>query len=167
MNKFKGLLIDDEKDNYDTYARYMRGREIDVVPFFELPENVDEIYNIILNNDVDFVIIDKELGKQSVAYSGLDVLRMIRKNDREIYIMFLTNNDIGENMDELGEFDQIIKKKDFATEFDMIIKRLERGLSRELSFKMEREICEANRQRQIFLDKQIDILKEKLDSTGK
>lgn len=167
MSRFIGLLIDDSEENYNTYARFIISRDIDVLPFFDLPDNVDSLYNMVIEENVDFIIIDKELGEQAVNYNGLDVLKAIRKNDKEIYIIFLTNNDIGDDMKELGEFDQIIKKKNFATEFEMIIKRLERGLSRDLSIKMEREIEEANQQRQAFLDKQIDILKDKLDKMRK
>ena len=167
MSKFKGLLIDDNEENYGTYERYMRTRDIEVLPFFELPEDINVLYDMIIKNNVDFIIIDKELGQQSVDYNGLDVLNMIREKDGEIYIIFLTNNDIGDNMVQLGEFDQVIKKKNFATEFEMIIKRLERGISRDLSIKMEREIEMANEQRQKYLDTQIDILKKKLNNVRK
>lgn len=167
MSKFIGMLIDDSEENYNTYARFIMSRDIDVLPFFDLPDDVESLYDMIIEKNVDFIIIDKELGEQAVNYNGLDVLRAIRRKDKEIYIIFLTNNDIGNDMKELGEFDQIIKKKNFATEFEMIIKRLERGISRDLSIKMEREIEEANQQRQAFLDRQIDILKDKLDKMRK
>ena len=45
----------------------------------------------MIDQNVDFVIIDYDLGKQAVKYTGIDVLKNIREQDAEIYIIYLTN----------------------------------------------------------------------------
>ena len=49
-----------------------------------------------------------------MTYTGLDVLKEIRKQDNNIFIALLTSFDYDEYIDELGELDYAIKKQDFT-----------------------------------------------------
>ena len=109
-----------------------------MLPYENLPQDINEIYQKVIDQNVDFVIIDYDLGKQAVKYTGIDVLKNIREQDAEIYIIYLTNKDFVE--DHIGEFDQTVKKKELAKEIDNVVRRLTRALSRDLSLKNEREI---------------------------
>ncbi len=100
---------------------------------------------------MDFVIIDFNLGKQPVSYDGMDVLKYIRERDPEIYLIYLTSMDFSTEF--LPQFDQQIRKKDMHKEIDVIINRLNRAISRELSIKLEREI-----------DNNYKLLEEKIDA---
>lgn len=101
------------------------------------------------------------MGKQPVKYTGIDVLKNIRDQDAEIYIIYLTNKDFVE--DHIGDFDQTVKKKDFAKEVDNVVKRLVRALSRDLSLKNEREIENSYELQKKYLDARIAILKKQLE----
>lgn len=114
----------------------------------------------MIDQNVDFVIIDYDLGKQAVKYTGIDVLKNIREQDAEIYIIYLTNKDFVE--DHIGEFDQTVKKKELAKEIDNVVRRLTRALSRDLSLKNEREIENNYKLQKEYLDERIEALKEYL-----
>lgn len=160
MGEYLGLFIDDDERNFTSIERLLALKEIDLLPYDNLPENIDEIYQRILDEKVDFVIIDFDLGKQPVRYTGIDVLKSIRAQDSEIYIIYLTNKEFVQ--DHIGDFDQTIRKKEFANEIDNVVSRLVRALSRDLSLKYEREL-ELNYSLQAeYLDKRIELLKEKL-----
>ena len=161
MIKYIGLFIDDDVKNFESIKRLLSLRDIELLPFEDLPQDVNQIYNKIIDKNVDFVIIDYDLGKQRVAYSGIDVLKNIRQQDREIYIIYLTNKDFVE--DHIGDFDQTIKKKELNKEIDNVVKRLNRALSRDLSNKLEREIDNNYNMQKEYLDQRIKILKEHLD----
>ncbi|MCI9645619.1 MAG: hypothetical protein HFH40_02190 [Lachnospiraceae bacterium] len=121
---------------------------------------LNEIYRNVLDYNVDFIMIDYDLGKQPVKYTGIDVLKNIREQDAEIYIIYLTNKEFVE--DHIGDFDQTVKKKDFTKEVDNVVKRLVRALSRDLSIKNEREIENNYELQKKYLDNRIEILKKQL-----
>ncbi len=114
-----------------------------------------------MDKNVDFVIIDYDLGKQAVKYTGIDVLKSIREQDAEIYIIYLTNKDFVE--DHIGDFDQTVKKKDLAKEMDNVVKRLVRALSRDLAIKNERDIKMNYELQKKYLDDRIAMLKRQLE----
>ncbi len=160
MSKYVGLFIDDDEKNFESVRRLFMLKDIDLLPYEELPEDINNIYPKVLDNDVDFVIIDFDLGKQAVKYTGIDVLKNIREQDTEIYIIYLTNKDFVQ--DHIGDFDQTVKKKDFAYELDNVVSRLIRALSRDLSIKNEREIINSYDLQQRYLDDRIALIREKL-----
>lgn len=79
MDELIGLFIEDEAANVDVYTRLfaLEGLKLDCLD--KLPLTVDSYYDIILEKNVDFLIIDFHLEKQ-VTYKGIDVLREIRKH---------------------------------------------------------------------------------------
>lgn len=160
MSKYLGMFVDDDLRNYESIRRLFTLKGIDLLPYEKLPENIDDIYKKALDNSVDFIIIDYDLGKQAVKYTGIDVLKNIREQDAEIYIIYLTNKEFVE--DHIGDFDQTVKKKDFAKEVGNVVNRLVRALSRELSIKNEREIDSSYEIQKKYLDDRIALLKEQL-----
>lgn len=93
MDELIGLFIEDEAANVDIYTRLfaLEGLKLDCLD--KLPLTVDSYYDIILEKNVDFLIIDFHLEKQ-VTYKGIDVLREIRKHDSTIYAVLLTNYEL-------------------------------------------------------------------------
>lgn len=161
MSKYLGMFVDDDIKNFMSIRRLLTLKDIDLLPYGDLPTDINEIYQRALEHSVDFIIIDYDLGKQPVKYTGIDVLKNIREQDAEIYIIYLTNKDFVE--DHIGDFDQAVKKKNFAKEVDNVVKRLVRALSRDLSLKNEREIENSYELQKKYLDDRIAILKEQLE----
>lgn len=160
MSKYVGLFVDDDRRNFESIRRLFVLKDIDLLPYEDLPSDINDIYQRALDNNVDFVIIDFDLGKQAVKYTGIDVLKNIREQDAEIYIIYLTNKDFVQ--DHIGDFDQTVKKKEFAYEVDNVVSRLVRALSRDLSIKNERELNNSYDLQKKYLDERIALLKEKL-----
>ena len=102
MKKLKALYIEDQLDNIEIYGDYFRNNDFEVRTIQPLPKNIDEYYKYILKEEIDFVIIDNELKKQ-VTYTGLEVLKEIRKQDNNIFIVLLTSFDYYEYVNALGE----------------------------------------------------------------
>ena len=160
MNKYKGMFIDDDKKNFESIKRLLTLQDIELLPYEDLPSDINDIYQRVLDNNVDFLIIDFDLGKQAVKYTGIDVLKKIREQDAEIYIIYLTNKDFVQ--DCIGEFDQTVRKKEFAYEVDNVVSRLNRALSRDLSIKSERELNNSYELQKRALEERITLLREKL-----
>lgn len=151
MGQYLGMFVDDDIKNFTSIRRLLTLKDIDLLPYGDLPLDINEIYRNVLDYNVDFIMIDYDLGKQPVKYTGIDVLKNIREQDAEIYIIYLTNKEFVE--DHIGDFDQTVKKKDFAKEVDNVVKRLVRALSRDLSIKNEREIENNYELQKKYLDK--------------
>ena len=161
MSEYLGLFVDDDIKNFEAIRRQLALKNISLLPYEELPADIEDIYQRILDKNVDFVIIDYDLGKQAVKYTGIDVLKSIREHDAEIYIIYLTNKDFVE--DHIGDFDQTVKKKDLAKEMDNVVKRLVRALSRDLAIKNERDIKMNYELQKKYLDDRIAMLKRQLE----
>ena len=161
MSEYLGLFVDDDIKNFEAIRRQLALKNISLLPYEELPADIEDIYQRILDKNVDFVIIDYDLGKQAVKYTGIDVLKSIREQDAEIYIIYLTNKDFVE--DHIGDFDQTVKKKDLAKEMDYVVKRLVRALSRDLAIKNERDIKMNYELQKKYLDDRIAMLKRQLE----
>lgn len=161
MDKFLGLFIDDDEKNFKSIKRLFETKGVDLLPYEDLPLDVNQIYIKALNEKADFIIIDYDLGKQAVKYTGIDVLKNVREQDSEIYIVYLTNKDFIEEY--LGDFDQTVKKKDLAKDIDKVVNRLVRALSRDLSIKNEREIHARYELQKEYLDAKIELLKKQLE----
>jgi DNA-binding response OmpR family regulator len=129
--QIKGFYIEDDLSNIESYGRFFEDEGIQIIYEEILLPSPDDYYDLLCKVDADFVIIDNHLEKQGVKYDGFDVLRSIRKHDATIYILLLTNfsyNDKTSN--ELGEFDQTIKKDLFLDQFEEIITRVKRAVHR-------------------------------------
>lgn len=81
MNKYLGLFIDDDQKNFESIKRLFSLKNIQLLPYENLPQDINEIYQKVIDQNVDFVIIDYDLGKQAVKYTGIDVLKNIREQD--------------------------------------------------------------------------------------
>ena len=161
MSEYLGLFVDDDIKNFEAIRRQLALKNISLLPYEELPADIEDIYQRILDKNVDFVIIDYDLGKQAVKYTGIDVLKSIREQDAEIYIIYLTNKDFVE--DHIGDFDQTVKKKDLAKEMDNVVKRLVRAISRDIAIKNERDIKMNYELQKKYLDDRIAMLKRQLE----
>lgn len=156
----KGLLIEDDQDNIDSYTQRFKLHDIELVDVKVFPKSAADFWNIVCETNVDFIIIDNHLHKKSVQYEGLDVLNEIRKNDSEIYIVYLTCKGIDKT--KTSEFDLEIEKGNLDLEFKNVIQRIKRAYSRDIAYKFEREIDEIKLIQQNYYDEQLRILKEKL-----
>ena len=109
MSELKGLFIEDEVANIDVYTKLFSLEGLKLECIEKLPETTDGFYDIVLEKDVDFLIIDYHLDKQ-VTYKGIDVLREIRKHDSTIYAVLLTNYQLEDCADQFGDYDYELKK---------------------------------------------------------
>lgn len=148
MKILKGLFIEDDKSNIYVYTELLKSEGLELIYFDSLPNNLNEYYDFIIKNNIDFLIIDYHLDKQ-VPYKGIDVLKEIRKYDDTIYSILLTNYDLDNFKEEFGEYDYEIAKKEFSTQYKNIAEKIKRA-------------CEFRNQNQI--SKSID---EKINSDEK
>ncbi len=115
MKKLIGLYIEDEPKNitmlqawFELYSK----KEIELVGVDVFPQQLNEFYDIVIDKNIDFLIVDHELDKVPVSYKGIDVLKEIRKNDRNIYAILLTNFSLDNYREELGEYDFQLEKRE-------------------------------------------------------
>lgn len=113
MQTLTGLYIEDEPKN----ITLMKGRfslfpGIKLIGINTYPQTLERFYDYVVEQDVDFLLVDHELEKVSVEYKGIDVLREIRNHDNNIYAVLLTNYPLDDYKDELGEYDYQLNKKD-------------------------------------------------------
>ena len=155
----KGLYIEDDSDNIDSYTAIFRTQDIELIPVEQFPESPKGFWEIVIANNVDFIIIDNHLHKKKVAYKGLEILSEIRKVDSEIYVLYLTSKGFSPDDDYLSDFDQEIDKNDFSQEFPKIVQRIKRAASRELAYKLEREIETVQKEQEKYYDQRLEYLK--------
>ena len=111
MQTLTGLYIEDEPKNITLMqGRFSLFPGIKLLGIDRYPQTLNEFYNFVVENDVDFLLIDHELEKASVDYKGIEVLREIRSYDSNIYAVLLTNYPLGDYKDELGEYDYQLNK---------------------------------------------------------
>ncbi len=152
MKKLKALYIEDQLDNIEIYGDYFRNNDFEICTIQPLPKNIDDYYKYILKEEIDFVIIDNELKKQ-VTYTGLEILKEIRKQDNNIFIVLLTSFDYDEYVNALGELDYAIKKQDFGiNEARNLARKIKRAYQLGEEIKINNEI-----------DKEIEILNKRLN----
>ena len=123
MDELIGLFIEDEAANVDVYTRLfaLEGLKLDCLD--KLPLTVDSYYDIILEKNVDFLIIDFHLEKQ-VTYKGIDVLREIRKHDSTIYAVLLTNYELDDFADQFGDYDYELQKSEITSRYIELLKSI-------------------------------------------
>lgn len=126
MNELKGLFIEDEVANIDIYTKLFALEGLKLECIEKLPETVDSFYDIVLEKDVDFLIIDYHLDKQ-VTYKGIDVLREIRKHDSTIYAVLLTNYQLEDFADQFGDYDYELKKDAIVERYIDVAEKIKRA----------------------------------------
>lgn len=111
MRTLTGLYIEDEPKNITLMqGRFSLFPGIKLIGIDMYPRTLNEFYDFVVENDVDFLLIDHELEKASVDYKGIEVLREIRSHDDNIYAVLLTNYPLDDYKDELGEYDYQLNK---------------------------------------------------------
>lgn len=111
MQTLTGLYIEDEPKNITLMqGRFSLFPGIKLIGIDTYPQTLNKFYDFVVENDVDFLLIDHELEKASVDYKGIEVLREIRSHDGNIYAVLLTNYPLGDYKDELGEYDFQLNK---------------------------------------------------------
>lgn len=142
MKKLKALYIEDQPDNIEVFGDLFRKNDFEIYTIQPLPSDINQYYKYILKEEIDFIIIDNEL-KRQVTYTGLDVLKEIRKQDNNIFIVLLTSYDYDEYVDELGELDYAIKKQDFTIDAARnLSKKIKRAYQRGEEIKINNQIDE-------------------------
>ena len=158
MANFKGIYFDDDESNHTTYSRLFKKYNLELLTYEPLPERPEECYEQVLAKEVDFVVVDFDFSMKGLSYNGIDVVKLIRKHDPEIFLIYLTAKEFQQKI--LGEFDIAINKQEFSSQIHYIHQRINRALSRDLSIRMERQIVDAYNQRKEFFEQQLQLLKE-------
>lgn len=126
MKKLRGLFIEDEKDNVLIYTSLFELEGLELEYINPLPKSVEDFYDIVLEKNVDFLIIDYHLDKQ-VTYKGIDVLREIRKHDSTIYAVLLTNYQLEDFSQQFGDYDYELKKDSLKDRYKDVAKKIKRA----------------------------------------
>ena len=126
MSELRGLFIEDEVANIDVYTKLFSLEGLKLECIEKLPETTESFYDIVLEKDVDFLIIDYHLDKQ-VTYKGIDVLREIRKHDSTIYAVLLTNYQLEDFADQFGDYDYELKKDAIVERYVDVAEKIKRA----------------------------------------
>ncbi len=126
MDELIGLFIEDEVSNIDIYTRLFELEGLKLLCLDKLPSTVEDYYNIILEKNVDFLIVDFHLEKQ-VTYKGIDVLREIRKHDSTIYAVLLTNYELDDFADQFGDYDYELQKSSITARYKDVAEKIKRA----------------------------------------
>ena len=74
MQTLTGLYIEDEPKNVTLMqGRFSLSPGIKLIGIDTYPQSLNEFYDFVVENDVDFLLIDHELEKASVDYKGIEV----------------------------------------------------------------------------------------------
>lgn len=119
MRDLTGLYVEDEEKNVLLMQARFSLFGIKIIGLDQFPQKLDGLYDFIIDNNVDFLIIDHELEKASVQYKGINVLKEIRKNDSNIYAILLTNYPLNSYRGELGEYDFQLEKNELSQDGKM------------------------------------------------
>lgn len=126
MSELKGLFIEDEVANIDIYTKLFALEGLQLECINKLPATLESFYDIVLEKNVDFLIIDYHLDKQ-VTYKGIDVLREIRKHDSTIYAVLLTNYQLEDFADQFGDYDYELKKDAIFERYVDVAEKIKRA----------------------------------------
>lgn len=126
MSELKGLFIEDEVANIDIYTKLFALEGLQLECINKLPATLESFYDIVLEKNVDFLIIDYHLDKQ-VTYKGIDVLREIRKHDSTIYAVLLTNYQLEDFADQFGDYDYELKKDAIVERYVDVAEKIKRA----------------------------------------
>ena len=126
MSELRGLFIEDEVANINVYTKLFKLEGLQLEYIEKLPEKLDGFYDIVLERNVDFLIIDYHLDKQ-VSYKGIDVLREIRKHDSTIYSVLLTNYQLEDFAEVFGDYDYELKKDTLVDRYKDVSEKIKRA----------------------------------------
>lgn len=113
--QLRGLYIEDDRKNIVVTRKLFQQEGLAVESLEALPADLGELYPLVLAKRVDFLLIDHELNKL-VPYTGFEALSEIRKHDRTIYAVLLTNFAVEDFKDEFGSYDLEVNKKELSDE---------------------------------------------------
>ena len=111
----KGLYIEDDQSNLIVNSKLFRQEGFEMTYLPELPSDINELYPMVMEHRPDFLLIDHELNKLT-GYSGFEALTEIRKHDRSIYAILLTNYKMEDYKDEFGAYDLQVHKSELAND---------------------------------------------------
>lgn len=126
MSTLKGLFIEDEVANVKVYTELFALEGLELECLDKLPKKLEGFYDIVLEKNVDFLIIDYHLDKQ-VDYKGIDVLREIRKSDSTIYAVLLTNYQLEDFAEQFGDYDYELKKDTIVERYRDVAEKIKRA----------------------------------------
>lgn len=158
MKELIGLYIEDDISNVTVQqARFELFEGIRIKGLDILPDAVEEFYSIVMNEQIDFLIVDHELDKQKVPYKGSDALKEIRKYDSTIYAILLTNYPLEDYKEELGAYDYQLTKTEMKEpgKIEEVVQKIKRACELRRDNKMLAEM----EQRQKEKDELISELK--------
>lgn len=129
MRQLVGLYIEDEEKNIILMQGRFALKGIRIIGLGKFPQDLKNIYDYVIDNQVDFLIVDHELEKAYVTYKGIDMLKEIRKHDSNIYAVLLTNLSTDTYRDELGEYDFQLTKSELTSpkKFDELTAKIKRA----------------------------------------
>ena len=130
MQMLVGLYIEDEPKNVTIMkGRFSLYQGINLIGLDSYPRTLNGFYDIVIEHNVDFLLVDHELDKALVDYKGIDVLREVRKHDSHIYAVLLTNYNLYDYRDELGEYDFQLNKEVLSKPEKMkeLVAKIKRG----------------------------------------
>lgn len=111
----KGLYIEDDQSNLIVNSKLFRQEGFEMTYLPGLPSDINELYPMVMEHRPDFLLIDHELNKLT-GYSGFEALTEIRKHDRSIYAILLTNYKMEDYKDEFGAYDLQVHKSELAND---------------------------------------------------
>jgi hypothetical protein len=156
MKSLKGLYIEDDFSNVLVQQAIFEVCDADIIieGLEKLPENLDEYYPIVIRDQIDFLIIDHELEKQTVAYKGCDVLNEIRKHDRTIYAILLTNYPLADYKEELGVYDYQLTKGEIKEKgkIEEIVQKIRRACELRCDNKILAEMEQRKKEKEELID---------------
>ncbi len=79
MQQLVGLYIEDEEKNIILMQGRFALKGIRIIGLGKFPQDLKNIYDYVIDNQVDFLIVDHELEKAYVSYKGIDMLKYFRK----------------------------------------------------------------------------------------
>ena len=132
----KGLYIEDDDKNIFVIKALFEQEGFEIVTLPQLPKKVEDIYPLVLEQQVDFLLVDHELNKK-VGYSGFDALREIRKCDSTIYAILLTNFQVEDFKTEFDSYDLELHKSELSDENKLreISSKIRRACARSVDLK--------------------------------
>ena len=156
MDKLKGIYIEDDVNNIEVIKLLFELENIIIVSLDELPDDVEDIYPLVMRNEPDFLLIDHELNKK-VGYTGIEALREIRRHDRTIYAALLTNFPLEDFKEEFGEYDNEISKSELNTVKKM--KEIVSKISRACELRKDNQLLETIDKRSRIEDNKLEELR--------
>lgn len=153
----KGIYIEDDDKNIVVTQELFRQEGFEMVALQQLPEKVEEIYPLIIEQRADFLLIDHELNKK-VSYTGYEALQEIRKHDSTIYAVLLTNFQVEDFKAEFGVYDLEVHKSQLSDDDKLseISTKIRRACSRASEIEMLAQAEESKK----FAQERLEILRQ-------